>query len=106
MGKNDHLVLINAFLKYVRDQATKDSIEKFTATEIRKALSECAIEDRNQMWYQEMQKRLSELEQKESKKKDLEERNKEKWKDRFIGAVFTLVVGLILAIIKAVFFGG
>ena len=92
--------IINAFQQYVK-YGNKEAIKNINEQEIRQALGECLIEDRNQRWYQEMENRLTEFKVEESKNKEKQESKTEKWKDRAITFVLGILGGLFIAYLKA-----
>ena len=92
--------IFNTFGTYSRkgDKASKEKRDNFTREDLEFALSQ-HYRDRNHPIYHDVEKRIEELKEIERFTKD----NKEKWKDRFIGFVAALLVGLLVLIAKEVF---
>ncbi len=83
----------NAFNRYV-SKSDKSLVEKFTKDEIEMALIECSA-DKGFSHYEAMERRLQTLKEVEAKSLS----RKERWKERFIGSVLAILVGLIIWLI-------
>ncbi len=80
----------NAFDKSVRT-GDKSHVEEFTKEEIERALIEFSA-DKGSSFCEAMERRLQEL--KEAEARSLS--RKEKWRERIIGSLLTIAVGLIV----------
>ena len=85
--------IASAFAKYAAT-GDKSLIEKYKLEDIEIALIQYSADERFPH-YSAMKVRINEL--KEKKK------NIEKWKDRIIGSVFTIIIGLILYFLTKLF---
>jgi len=98
--KPKHIQVIEAFLEYIKN-GDKSLIEDFTKEDIEFALIKENIlaDGHDRPLYQAMTRRIEELKQLEAQKRTA----KERWKDRIIGALFALSVGIILWVLKNFF---
>ena len=87
----------NAFAKYVKT-SDKSLIESFTEEQIEMTLIQYSRQ-KGTPFYEAMDRRLADLKQERRYKRA----SKEKWKDRMIGVVLALIVGLILYLAQTLF---
>lgn len=85
--------IAHEFSKYVKT-GNKSLIENFTLEEIETAFLQFS-RHKDTSHYEAMNRRIDELKEIEKNKKS----NREKWKDRLIGAIIGLVVSLVVGLL-------
>jgi len=85
--------IVAKFKRYIQT-GNKPIIEKFSREQIESAILQFA-QDSHKEFYHAMQLRVIELKEIENRKRNFGE----KWKDRAIGAVLTIIIGLLIKIL-------
>lgn len=89
----------NAFIKYV-ETGNKSLINNFTRDEIGFTILQCSRHSKGWNFYEAMEKRVTELNEKEKNKRN----TRDKWVDRLIGFAFAVILTIIGFALKYLFF--
>jgi len=89
----------NAFTKYV-ETGDKSLINNFTRDEIELTILQCSHHSKGWNYYEAMEKRVAELNEKEKDKRNA----RDKWIDRLIGFTFAVILTIIGFALKTYFF--